>query len=78
MGAGWESSTSIYTATCEPARGKRLQSTGSSAVRFDDLEGWHGGRRGWGGSSGRIDAYIQFTMLHSRNEDSIVKTIIFQ
>ena len=77
MGTNWESSTSIYTPPrVNQLAGSCCRAQGAQPVRFDDLGGWHGGRRvgrrfKWEG----IDAYICFTMLHSRNEDNIVKQL---
>ena len=56
---GRECSINIYTLPCvnEIASGKLLQTTGTSAVPCDDLEGWEGGSRGRG------DIYIYMCVL---------------
>ena len=55
---GRECSINIYTLPCvkEIASGKLPQTTGTSAVPCDDLEGWEGGSRGRG------DIYIYMYM----------------
>ena len=46
MGTNWESSTSIYTPPrVNQLAGSCCRAQGAQPVRFDDLGGWHGGRR---------------------------------
>ena len=59
----WESITDIYTLPCikRRASGKLLPSTGSSARRCDDLEGWGGW--GWSGAMFKKEGIYVYTQL---------------